>query len=310
MESKQKFIIDTDIGDDIDDAFALLLAMKLNLDIIGVTTVFRNTDERARIAKLIMKKYGNGYENVPIYAGYSTPLAKNDEKYPHTCQYTDELSSDNLAPESTNPDTAVSFIIDSCKKYGKDLTLIAIGPFTNVAKAIEKDKDALALAGKVVIMGGAYFRQYVDWNVACDVEAAQIMYSGLDNIHCLGADVTHQLRLTDENDQAVCSTESGNAEKYVSELYRLWKMQSHSIGILHDPLAIYYSIDTSICETVSAPIALITDGFAKGITLNVKEYNKAYMNKAYESFDLSHTHILARTVDREKMLKIFMKCFE
>ena len=69
-----KYIIDTDIGDDIDDAFALLLAMEMRLDIIGITTVFKNTPERAKIAKKLTSLYKNGYENVPIYAGYGNPI--------------------------------------------------------------------------------------------------------------------------------------------------------------------------------------------------------------------------------------------
>ncbi len=86
-----KYIIDTDIGDDIDDSFAMLLAMELGFDIIGVTTVFRNTAQRARIAKKIMKLYGGAYENVPVYAGHGDPIG--EPKYPHSrlFQYTPDL---------------------------------------------------------------------------------------------------------------------------------------------------------------------------------------------------------------------------
>ena len=66
MPKKYKVIIDMDIGDDIDDAIALLAAMKQGFDIIGITTVFRNTPERARMAKKMLKDFGNGYENVPV----------------------------------------------------------------------------------------------------------------------------------------------------------------------------------------------------------------------------------------------------
>ena len=86
MDERIKVIIDTDIGDDIDDAFALLFAMKLNYDIIGITTVFQNTAERARMTKKLLSVYGKGYENVPVYAGYGTPLADEERKYPHLCR--------------------------------------------------------------------------------------------------------------------------------------------------------------------------------------------------------------------------------
>jgi purine nucleosidase/pyrimidine-specific ribonucleoside hydrolase len=306
----QKIIIDMDIGDDIDDAFALLLAMHSGMDIIGITTVFKNTEERARIAKLIMKKYGKGYENVPVYAGYGTPLAENNEKYPHTCQYTEDLSSDDLKPNSADPEDAVDFIIESCKKYKEQLTIIPIGPFTNIAKVIQKDKNALSLAGKIVIMGGAYFKQYVDWNVICDVEAAKIMFENLENIRCIGADVTHQLRLDAEDDKKICSYTGNAATEYVKTLYKLWKKNTNSIGILHDPLAVYYAIDESICTCQSSSVVLIDTGLARGITLNVNAYGKHYLNTAYAGFDFSKQHLLAQTVDRERMIRTFIKCFE
>ena len=62
----KKYIIDTDIGDDIDDAFALDLALKLDLDLVCVTTVFRNVRERAAIAKKMLRLYG---KKLPVYAG-------------------------------------------------------------------------------------------------------------------------------------------------------------------------------------------------------------------------------------------------
>ena len=65
----RKFIIDTDIGDDIDDAFAIYLAMKLKVDLIGITTVFKNTLERSKMAKKLLNLLGRGYDNVPVYTG-------------------------------------------------------------------------------------------------------------------------------------------------------------------------------------------------------------------------------------------------
>ena len=313
MSDRLKVIIDTDAGDDIDDAFALLLAMKLNYDIIGITTVFENTEERARICKKLLKLYGNGYENVPVFAGYSTPIAKEKREYPHLCQYTPDLENELYAPDSMSEDDARDFIIESCKKYGKELTVIAIGPFTNIAGVIEKDENALSLAKEVVIMGGAYFKQYADWNVMCDVEAAKIMFDSLENISCLGADVTHLLEIEKCDDEAICATSKSPAAEYVSGLYKAWKSAlSHGkLGVLHDPLAILYASDKTLCECESAPVAVITDGAARGMTLNVSAYTKAYLNpEFYKGFNLDKKHTLAKKVDREKVISTFMTCFK
>ena len=203
---KVKLLIDTDIGDEIDDALALYFAMREGYEIIGITTVYKNTDERARITKRLLQLYGKGYEGVPVFAGEGTPIAEAPTKYPHTCHYREMLDAVDYAPDGGG-DAAIDFIIESCEKYGEELAIVAIGPFTNIAKAIEKNKAAVNKAGAVVIMGGAYYRQYADWNVMCDVEAADIMFSSLENLECMGADVTHQLlldraehqRLMDEN---------------------------------------------------------------------------------------------------------------
>lgn len=310
MNNKMKVIIDTDIGDDIDDAFAILLAMKEKHEIVGVTTVFLNTAERARITKKLLKLYKSGYENVPVYAGYGTPLAKNTEDYPHLCQYTEDIDLDEYTPDSSDPDDAVNFIIESCHKYKEELTIIAIGPFTNMAKVIKKDPTALNSIKKLVIMGGAFYKQYSDWNVICDVEAAKIMFDNVNNIHCLGADVTHKLTISKDDDSFIRESNVTPAAKYVSDIYKMWKGDSDKLGILHDPLAILYALEENVCKCESAPVAVITDGYARGITLNVSEYKKSYLNKAYEGFDFNHTHTLAKEVDRDYVIKKFMECFK
>ena len=312
MSDRLKVIIDTDIGDDIDDAFALLFAMELGFDIIGITTVFENTEERARICKKLLKLYGNGYENVPVYAGYSTPLANKAKKYPNLCQYTSDIEQEIYTPNSSSESDAADFIIESCKKYGKELTVIAIGPFTNIAKVIEKDKYALTLVKEVVIMGGAYFKQYADWNVSCDVEAAKIMFENLDNIKCLGADVTHELEISVDDDKRICETEKNEAAIYVSSLYKAWK-ETRGIGllgVLHDPLAILFALDKTVCKCEYSPVAVIDDGAARGITLNVSAYKRTNLNEEfYKSFNFERTHTLAKSVDRDMVIQRFMGCF-
>ncbi|MBE6635733.1 MAG: hypothetical protein E7617_06015 [Ruminococcaceae bacterium] len=308
---KKKIIIDTDIGDDIDDAFALLTAMEGNADIIGITTVFGNTEERARIAKKLLRLYGRGYENVPVFAGHGIPLAEEKQNTEHLCQYTEDVDCPEYAPDSSDANDAVDFIINSAKTYGKDLTIIAIGPFTNIAQVIIKDKKALELAGEIIIMGGAYYRQYVDWNVLCDTEAAELMFDSLENVRCLGADVTHRLKLTDADDAVIDGYIGTRQElKYLSSLYKLWKKWSGGIGVLHDPLAVLCAFDSSYVKCESVPVKVIASGYARGITLNVKAYGKASYNPEFRSFDMSKTHTVAYEVDRERVISDFISYFK
>ena len=301
MDCRKKILIDTDIGDDIDDAFAILSAISLRFQIVGITTVFMNTAERARMTKKLLSLF-DGCENIPVFSGEGTPLAKSECVYPHLCQYTDDLEREEYSPDGND---AVSFIAQCCEKYGKDLTIAAIGPFTNIAEVIHRYPDALHMADKVVIMGGAYYRQYADWNVMCDVEAAEIMFSSLTNLECIGADVTHRLIPAKELTQAV---ERDNIThpgmKYLHELYTMWKdANDNPPFILHDALVMHYIADNSLCTMKKGHIEVITDGAARGITLNSEAYSKAYMNNCYSQINLDLKASVAYEADVDKFGK-------
>lgn len=304
MSERQKVILDTDIGDDLDDALALYAAMKNGLDIVGVTTVFRNTPGRARIAKRMMKLYGRGYENVPVYAGRSGPVGRQDPASIPMCQYSPELDRAEYAPDG-GEDEAVAFILDACRRYGRDLTIIAIGPFTNIARAVEQDPAALALAGKVVIMGGAYLKQYADWNVMCDVAAADEMFRRVKNLECIGADVTHLLTATPQFRQRLLEAGGENrAMAYLGELYRLWLEANPKAALMfHDVLTVYFAMDETICSMERARVTVVTEGPAKGLTLNTDAYGKRKMNEAYRGCELQEPVRFASGVDRERFYR-------
>ncbi len=305
---KLKLIIDTDIGDEIDDALALYYAMRREYEIIGITTVYKNTDERARITKRLLSLYGKGYEKIPVYAGHGTPLAEKKEEYPHTCHYHSGLNATEYAPDG-GADEAVDFIIDACEKYGKNLAIVAIGPFTNIARAIEKSPTALNKAARVVIMGGAYYRQYTDWNVMCDVEAADVMFASLNNLECVGADVTHRLPLTREQHEIMLNCKNDGAAEEIAELIRLWSIVNPDrYPTLHDPLAIEYAVDPAVCDAERARVKVISDGFARGLTLNVDGYNKDYMNPVYSDNTINEV-VVARDVDSAAFTEKFLEVF-
>lgn len=302
MDARKKILIDTDIGDDIDDAFALLTAMALSFDIVGITTVFRDTRKRAGMAKKLLKAFGKGYESVPVYAGLSTYTEEKEENSAHMCCFSRDLDDPEYAPENQHPEEAVDFIIDSCRRYGKDLAVIAIGPFCNIARVIEKDPAALELAGKVVIMGGAYFKQYADWNVMCDVPAADLMFRSLSNLECIGADVTHKLLSQEDFTAALSAPEHcGKALSYICSLYRDWRaLYPKQPLVLHDALVVYYLYDPSICTMQEIHTAVVCDGYAKGLTLNIDAYSKAWLNDAYKEQDLFHSVLAAADIDLPK----------
>ena len=312
MNDKPKILIDMDIGDDIDDAFALFFAMKLGYEIVGITTVYRDTAARARLTKELLSLFGEAGARIPVYAGHG-PAFGGQAPLPsptYLSQQPPAPSDARYTPDGMDPDDAVDFIISACERYGKELTVAAIGPFTNMARVIEKDPTALGKAKKVAIMGGAFFKQYADWNVMCDVEAADAMFRCADNLECMGADVTHHLDIGEENSRYLLNLHPDDpAAAYVCGLYRQWRPNSGRRAMLHDPLVILYAGEPEVCRMEEASVSVITEGVARGVTLNVDAYSKAAYNPACEGLDRTRKIKVAAEVRREYVIERFMECF-
>ncbi len=306
---KTKLLIDTDIGDDIDDLFALYFALRKKMDIVGVTTVFKDTVQRAKMVKKLFTEFGQGYEKVPVLAGYGTPLNGVGGEKEKLCQYTPEI--EEFLPDNEREEEAVDFIIKACEKYGKELTIVAIGPFTNIAKAIQK-KPNVFHSVNFVIMGGAFFRQYADWNVMCDVESAKIMFDNVPTLECLGADVTHKLDITmEEMDKILAYKNRGinRAGQYVSEIFGIFTNYNRPL-YLHDPLAVYFPTNREICSMEKARVEVMEEGIMRGITFNIDAYNKAYMNPYCKGYEMKNRISVAKDVKKREFTDLFMSVFE
>lgn len=243
----KKIIIDTDIGDDIDDAFALALACRLKeAEIIGVTTVFRNTEARAQ---LVAKLLACADVQTAVFTGERFPIKEpfhlfaRDSGEPENsmpCQW-DESYRDYSAE-----DGAVAFLADCAERYGEELTIVAIGPLTNLARAIERYPDKMRRCGKIVSMGGSFQEFMPEWNYLCDPEAADtVIRSGIP-FYAVGLDVT-----------LTCPLEEGLLEKFassdkpVNRLLSLWLERWFAFfgfekSVMHDPLALA-SVYKEVC---------------------------------------------------------------
>lgn len=164
MKERIPVIIDTDLGDDIDDAFALCLAMQSpELEILGVTTVHRCAAYRAKMAKSLLN--AGGFCEVPVYAGESKPLVRESvhgrpldygEK-PHS--YAEEYDATEY-----DGDDAVSFIVGTLEKSDRKITLVTLGALTNIALVLQKRPDLFGKIEKLCIMGGAFSMNLGEYN--------------------------------------------------------------------------------------------------------------------------------------------------
>jgi len=275
----RKYILDTDIGDDIDDAFALDLALKKNLPLVGITTVFKNTDDRARIAKKMLALAG---KSLPVYAGLSQTLDGITRTTEHCCQWTEDLADKKYSPDNSDgkncdENAAVDFIVESAKKYGKDLYILAIGPLTNVAAAILRDKNALDRIGGVIMMGGDYANQYTEWNIFCDVKAAEVLFTSELDITAFGHEVTSKFSITERQQNYIFNMNGNAYSSYLSELSRLWILSKPSPEwriVLHDVLVVRQAAEEGFCKTKEIEMHLETQNpYVYGMTINLDKYD-------------------------------------
>ena len=301
----QKVILDTDLGDDIDDALALSFLLNLkDIELLGVTTVFGNSDVRARIAKKIL--HLSNRSDIPVYKGYSS-ICNGERKNWNICQYTDDLNEPQYDPDNAaDPDdgeTAIDFIIENAAKYKKELVLVAIGPFTNLAKAIEKAPEVMKEVGKIVVMGGTFFDMFREWNVFCDPEAAKILFEFPVPLYCVGTDVTYKCTVSEEQMNYMMSfNDDSTIQGYLGHLMRLWKLGQHRLPILHDPLAVFTVVNDTHVTFKEIMAKVETKGeFTRGCTVN---YDRFYH---YLAEPLPGRRIFAGyEVDSESFIRLFL----
>ena len=259
---KQLVIIDTDIGDDIDDAFALALAERSpELRMLGITTAFGDTAGRAQLTLKFLDSTGFG--DVPVAAGVATPAKTNFTQGLYTS------GGQIINPQHlSGPD----FLLTQIRKYPGLITLIAIGPETNLAAAIDKDAATFRKLKRIVIMGGSVDRGYQgpdgpgrpqpEWNIVCDIAAARKVFASGVPIFMMPLDSTmlrfDQARLTTFFAQQTPLTQQ------LQMLYGYWSAAGkQTTPTLFDPMVVAYAIDPELCPTT--PLHLTIDD--KGSTL-------------------------------------------
>lgn len=247
----QKIILDTDIGDDIDDALALAFAiMSGKIDILGMTTVFRNAEQRAELACCLLEALGR--TDIPVYAGIGKTLLQSIPDWEqvaadHRPRQMEVLKKQQPAIQP-NPGNAVDFIINTVMASEGDITLVPIGPFTNIAAAFTME-PRLAHKTQIVMMGGATDRVRPEWNALCDPEATRIVFGTGAPITMVGLDVTTKCVMSYEQVKTIGAVDRP-INQICFELIHLWGGDNpEPRPTLHDPLAVATLIDPTLCET-------------------------------------------------------------
>ena len=260
-------ILDTDIGTDIDDAFALALIIKSpEFELLGVTTVSGDTAARARIAAKMLWEAGGKWRQVPVMAGppgSPQPIAQ--------ARWAEGFTSPQIQKES-----AVDFLRAQFRRRPGQITLIAIGQLTNVADLIKADPQAAKDIKLLALMGGSIERGYApgskpdaEWNIKSSPAAAQAVFSSGVRIIMAPLDVTAILKLDAAGRSRIFNQNTPIANA-LAALYHLWNAETPT---LFDPMAVALVLKPTLCETKDLAIEVDNQGFtrvAQGKPANAK----------------------------------------
>lgn len=253
-----KLILDTDIGNDIDDAVALAyLLQKKKCELIGITTVTGEAQKRAALCEIVCRAAGR--EDIPIHCGLENALDNGPgQPTPHHYEMVKHLPYRLDRPENT----AVDFIREAVRSNPGEITLLSIGPLSNVAALFALDPEIPFLLKDFVSMAGAFFPpiDYAEWNIKCDPVAAAIVYGAPKPRHrSIGLDVTMKCQMPA---QEVRDRFTGEPLATVALMAEHWFQHSNELTF-HDPLAAATIFKSELCTyhvggVVSDPNSAIT----------------------------------------------------
>ena len=304
----KKIIIDTDPG--VDDAMAILFALQSpELEVVGLTTIFGNvhTDLGTQNALRLVEFAG---KDVPVAHGADVPLVVPLEHIADFVHGTDGLGNTNQPPPTGKPVNmpAAQFIVETVMANPGEITLVPVGPLTNIALALALEPRLVDNVAGVIIMGGAAtvngnVNPAAEANIIHDPHAADVVFSADWPTTMAGLDVTNKTIMTDAYLASLKGSRTGDFIFDISRFYREFHRQ---VGVLdgihtHDPSAIAYVIDPTLFTTRQGPIRVVTEGIAMGQTLWDQRQNWMGSNPWT---DISATNVCV-DVNSERLLALY-----
>ena len=309
-----KIIFDTDPG--IDDAMALLfIEASPALDLVAVTTVFGNADidTTTRNALYLKDRFGL---KAPVYQGTDKPLTRPRNPSPtfvHGENGLGDVQLTGLKPAQPEAKPAYQAIIDLARQNPGEITLVAVGPLTNLALALQADPEVAALLKAVVIMGGAFgvagkpgnVTPVAEANIWNDPEAADLVFTAPWPVTAVSLDVTTQVVMTPAYMDAL-EAKAGPAGAFLNAISKPYAAfyggRDGIIGCcVHDAAAAAYVVDPSLFEVRRGAIRVITDGIALGQTCQKVE-GELFGPSAWDDQPIQAATV---AVDGDRLLKLY-----
>lgn len=239
-----KILLDTDIGSDIDDAICLAyLLAQPECELLGITTVTGEVEKRAMLASVLCKVAG---KDIPIFPGAAQPLFTPIKQ----AQAPQATSLARWEHQTSFPrGEAIEFLRQTIRKHPGEITLLTIGPLTNIALLFAVDPEIPALLKGLVMMCGIFFiwgPGACEWNALNDPYATALVYRTTVKTHrSIGLDVTSKVQMSAEHFRKRCMP-MPLLQPVVDFAGEWFKHQSNVT--FHDPLAAATLFDERICR--------------------------------------------------------------
>jgi inosine-uridine nucleoside N-ribohydrolase len=259
MKKAIPILLDTDIGSDIDDAFALALILASpELDLRGVTTVGAEPQTRARIVCRLLT--AAGCREIPVGAGENPQPKEEIEKQGRYVQSPDEPGTRAAKPIK---DSAVEFLYQQLKARPGELTIVAIGPLTNITRLFRDHPDCKPWVKRLVLMAGSVRVGYKgqappepEWNIKCDIPAAKAVFASGVPLVVAPLDATTMLRLKEPLRRRLFDARTMLTDP-LHQLYKLWEQPTST---LYDPVAVTLCFDERFCTMEEMRLAVDDKG--------------------------------------------------
>jgi inosine-uridine nucleoside N-ribohydrolase len=252
--SPRRIIIDTDPG--VDDAFAILLALSSpELQVEAITPVSGNVPLALTLPNALRLVEIAGRTDIPVAAGASLPLTRRliTASYVHG---EDGLGGVNFPPPRTKPvaESATEIIRRIVRAHPGEITIVAVGPLTNIATALRSDPELAGMIPGLVLMGGSIsggnITPAAEFNFYVDPEAAHVVFHSGIPIVMVGLDVTRKVQLRDEH-AAALEAAPNPVSQAAAKIARSTIAQYRRTGfpgfpMMHDPLALATLLDSTL----------------------------------------------------------------
>lgn len=286
--SKKKIIIDCDPG--IDDALVIALALASpQLDILGITTVAGNRElEKTTANALKVLEYFGRKKDIPVYTGAAKPLVKDLYMPGDSVHGRDGLGDCAFPdPQEKAKGDAVEFIAKMLAENPGEVTILAIGPLTNIAMLLKKSGGSLIK--ELCLMNGAFSvpgnaTEYAEYNAFIDPDAAEIVYSSGVPIKIVGLDVTDPVAITREEFEQIKEIDTDQARLFVmTHQWAIQRKQKDSYAFFWDPIALAWLLDEQLIKSKNGRVEVDTQGETAGRTRFIEGSGNAQVGTSIDS---------------------------